>query len=255
MFFPRLRRRAKWVFVVLALSFAIGFVAFGVGAGGSGIGDYISDLLNRQPSGAGGSIEKARERLDKNPNDAEAQLDLADALQADGRTDEAITALERYVQLRPKNADALQQLASLYLIKAGEAEESARAAQVESQQAFFGDELRSPTGPLALGLGQEPITAAIRQSTSQRYQEAFSAAQAAYRKEADVWKKLTALRPDDANFFLELGRSSQQAGDAPSAVVAYNRYLELSPDATNAPQIRALIKQLEAQSSAATGGG
>ena len=31
MFFPRLRRQAKWVFLFLALVFALGFVGFGVG--------------------------------------------------------------------------------------------------------------------------------------------------------------------------------------------------------------------------------
>ena len=36
MFFPKLRRRAKWVFAFLALAFGIGFVAFGVGTGVSG---------------------------------------------------------------------------------------------------------------------------------------------------------------------------------------------------------------------------
>ena len=41
MFFPRLRRQAKWVFVFLALVFAIGFVAFGVGSGSTGISDIL----------------------------------------------------------------------------------------------------------------------------------------------------------------------------------------------------------------------
>ena len=42
MFFPRLRRHAKWMFVLLAVFFAGGFVIFGVGAGGTGIGDILS---------------------------------------------------------------------------------------------------------------------------------------------------------------------------------------------------------------------
>ena len=43
MFFPRLRRHAKWMFVLLALVFGLGFVVFGVGAGGTGIGDIFRD--------------------------------------------------------------------------------------------------------------------------------------------------------------------------------------------------------------------
>ena len=39
LFFPRLRRHAKWVFVLLAFAFAFSFVLFGVGSGSTGIGD------------------------------------------------------------------------------------------------------------------------------------------------------------------------------------------------------------------------
>ena len=38
MFFPRLRRHAKWMFVFLAVALGGGFVLFGVGAGGTGVG-------------------------------------------------------------------------------------------------------------------------------------------------------------------------------------------------------------------------
>ena len=48
MFFPKLRRQAKWVFVFLALVFALGFVVFGVGSGG-GIG--LGDLFGTGGSG------------------------------------------------------------------------------------------------------------------------------------------------------------------------------------------------------------
>ena len=41
MFFPKLRRQAKWMFVFLALAFGVGFVGFGVGGGGLGIGDIL----------------------------------------------------------------------------------------------------------------------------------------------------------------------------------------------------------------------
>ena len=50
MFFPKLRRRAKWVFLLLAIAFGIGFVAFGVGTGVSGtsLGDVLRDLIGQQ---------------------------------------------------------------------------------------------------------------------------------------------------------------------------------------------------------------
>ena len=247
MFFPRLRRRAKWVFLFLALAFAFGFVAFGVGAGGSGIGDYFADLLNRQPGTGQPSVDEARERVRENPTDPAAQLALATALQTDGRNDEAIKALEAYTKMKPGDTDALQQLASLYLVEAGEAEQRARAAQTESAQAYFGNELQAPEGKLAEGLGTAPITEYVRQQSTQEYTAAFSAAQAAHAKEAEVWKKLTRANPEEASYFFELGRASQQSGDFKGAATAYERYLRLSPDATDADQIRALVKELKKQ--------
>ena len=76
MFFPRLRRRAKWVFLLLAVFFAFGFVAFGVGAGGSGIGDYFADLFNRNSVASGQpSVEDAQKKVAENPNDPKARLE------------------------------------------------------------------------------------------------------------------------------------------------------------------------------------
>ena len=55
-------------------------------------------------------MKKAQE----NPKDADAQLAYANGLQARGRTQEAIAALEAYTSLQPKDTDALRQLANLW---------------------------------------------------------------------------------------------------------------------------------------------
>ncbi|MBA3717789.1 MAG: hypothetical protein H0W87_06150, partial [Actinobacteria bacterium] len=79
MFFPKIRRQAKWVFVLLALVFALGFVVFGVGSGG-GIG--LGDLFNSGGGSKGSaSASEARDRIKKNPNDAGAYRALSTALQ------------------------------------------------------------------------------------------------------------------------------------------------------------------------------
>jgi tetratricopeptide (TPR) repeat protein len=248
MFFPKLRRKAKWVFLVIALAFGLSFVVAGVGSGfGSGIGDYLAELLDRQPGAAGPSVDNARERVEENPEDPEAQLALANALQTNARTDEAIAAYERYVELQPNDQEALQSLASLYLIKASEAEQRARAAQIEGSRAFFANELQDPESELGKNLGVDPITSHRQEQASQAYQAAFAEATGAYGKEAGVWKKLTELEPEEVSFFFELGRASQQAGDTEGAIEAYERFLELSPDDTRAEQIMELVKQLKQQ--------
>jgi len=248
MFFPKLRRRAKWVFLALALAFGLGFVAFGVGAGGSGIGDYIADLLNRQPATSEGlSADAAREQLAKDPNDAEAQLALANALQTEGKTDEAIAALERYTELRPKDTDALQQLAGLYDTKAVQAQERASIAQLEAQATLFATDIRPADSRLAQALGQDPISTLLQEETTRQSTAALTEVQEAYRQEAAVYENLTKLLPEDPNMFYELGRSSQFAGDSATAVKAYEQFLKLAPDDPNAPLIREQLKLLRAQ--------
>src|SRR4051794_41238756 len=46
MFFPRLRRQAKWVFVLLVFVFAGGFVFFGVGSGSTRLGGLLRGKFN-----------------------------------------------------------------------------------------------------------------------------------------------------------------------------------------------------------------
>jgi tetratricopeptide (TPR) repeat protein len=259
MFFPRLRKRAKWVFLFLAICFALAFVVAGVGTGlGSGFGDYLADLFNAQPQANTPSAERARERLKENPKDAAAQLELANALQVEGKHEEAITALERYTTQKPDDTDALQQLAGLYLVVAGEAESRAQAAQIESARAYFGSELRKPDSKIAQGLGAEPpITAYLQQETSQVYSAAFAEAQEAYGKEADIWARLTKLEPDEPSFQFELGRSAERAGETARSIKPFERYLELAPDAADAEQVRAFVKELKKRQKAAAnpGGG
>ncbi len=245
MFFPKLRRRAKWVFAALAVAFGMSFVVAGVGSGfGSGIGDYLSELFNRQPgTDIEGQIEDARERVEANPEDAAAQLELANLLAADGRTEEAITALEAYTELDDSNEEALQQLAGLYLIKANEADERADRARSASGVAFFNVELFGNTLSQALGSG--PFTEAQQQRASEAYSTAALESARWHSEEAAVWEKIVALRPEDPSALLELGRSKQQANDIAGAIDAYQRYLAVAPeDDPTAEQVEQVLTQL-----------
>jgi cytochrome c-type biogenesis protein CcmH/NrfG len=235
MFFPKLRRKAKWVF-------GSGF--------GSGIGDYLSELFNRQPgTDVSGQIDGARERVEANPQDAEAQLELANALAADGQTTEAIAALEAYVELDASNEEALQQLAGLYLIEANEADQQAERARSASGVAFFNVELYGSQLSQAFGAG--PVVEVQQQRVSEAYQAAALEAQRWHAEEATVWEKLVALRPEDPNYLLELGRSKQQANQIPASIEAYEQYLEVAPeDDPTAEQVEQFLVQLRASQDA-----
>ena len=68
MFFPRLRRQAKWMFVFLAVIFGLGYVIFNVGGTipGTGLGDILSGLGQ---GSSGPSVSDARNKIEDHPND------------------------------------------------------------------------------------------------------------------------------------------------------------------------------------------
>lgn len=123
------KRFIQVIYAALAGLFAISFVGFGIGseAGVGGIFDAVGLGGNNSGTDPGfeEDIEKAKERLEKNPKDRAALLELADtyslvardALETDdqGRpllTDEAVTAYnnqvdawERYLKTDPSRVD------------------------------------------------------------------------------------------------------------------------------------------------------
>jgi tetratricopeptide (TPR) repeat protein len=246
MFFPKLRRRAKWVFLALAIAFAGGFLFFGVGAGGSGIGDYFSDLFNRQPTAGGGpSLEEARERAAKNPADADAQLELATALQAEGRTEEAIVALERYTALKPRDPEVMRTLAALYGSVANEALTRAQRLEGEAQAASIQSQFAPQDSPFAQALTQDQITGALSAQASEQAQEARTRGQRYASLQTSVYERLTGLVRDDPLLFLQYGQAAETAGEYETALTAYRRFLELAPDDPTAEQVKSRIDLLK----------
>ena len=242
MFFPRLRRHAKWMFLFLALVFGLGFVGFGVGAGGVGFGDVIRDAAggSGQPS-----ISSAEKRVLENPKDAQAFKDLSTAHQAAGNANEAIDALENFVRLRPKNTQALRELAALYLQKASTAQERLQIYQAREQllapgtiaQTLFrlGDHAPEP----------DPITNAVSSLYDTEISTAQSEVTTAASQAVAQYKKIAALNPTDPSVQLELAQAAQSSGDVTTMIAAYEAFLEIAPDDPTAPEVRRILKQLQ----------
>ena len=254
MFFTRLRRHAKWMFVFLALVFAVGFVGFGIGANGNA---SLGDLLRGNSGSTNGNISvgDARKELAKNPKNAQAKRDLATALQEDGQTDEAITVLSSYVDQRPKDQDALRELAGLYLARANALAQAAQIAQLRASYLTFGSTFAVPldVGKNA-SLPTDPIENAIATQASQEVNTAYGKAQTAYQSAESTYDKLAAAAPRDPNVQLELAQAAQQSGNTPKAIAAYQRFLVLAPDDQNAPVVKQQIAQLKAAQAPAASG-
>jgi tetratricopeptide (TPR) repeat protein len=254
LFFARLRRHTKWMFVLLALVFAVGFVAFGVGSGSTGISDLFSNGLFGGGGGGGtsGRIKDDQKKIRANPNNIEAYRDLATLYQQKDDTGQAIATLNRAAKIQPKNLDVLGDLARIYRTEA----ETAKNAATDAQNAL-GSRAVTPPGvdlnsTLGQALGSDPLTQSLRTN----FTDAFSKMGTAFTKAETAYKRVaTAARgtSQEPNAQLQLGslaveavQATGQQSDIVTAVKAYKRYLKLDPKGVSATQARQTLAQLQA---------
>jgi len=247
LFFSKLRKRTKWVFILLALTFGITFVVFGVGSSVGGAG--LSDIFNGIRGGGSGqpSVSKAEKATQKNPRDAAAWKTLATAYDSNGDIVSAISAWTTYTALRPKDTDGLQALATDYEQQFSNQTQEAAAAQAEAQNTQATQFGPPPTSPLgrALNSVSDPITQAASQSANQRFNTALQTRQATAQQLEGVYKKLAALhKPAEPSDQLLLAQAAQNAGDTATAIAAYKTFVKLAPDDPNAAYARQQIKAL-----------
>jgi tetratricopeptide (TPR) repeat protein len=244
MFFPRLRQQAKWVFLFIAVAFGLGFVGFGIGGE---VGGGISDVLRAGGGSGVPSVSSAQKRVDENPLNVEALRDLVSAQQAAGNTEGAIRALETIVEIRPKDEEALRELAGLYLALASERYER---AQLASYRSAYNAPAGSVAGILLLDgrpLDPDPISNAVSVRYEREASAAYGQAQEAATKSVETYKRIAEASPNSPLVQLELAQAAQQAGDSATAVTAYEAFLKLAPEDPTAPEVRRIVRQLKSR--------
>jgi tetratricopeptide (TPR) repeat protein len=201
------------------------------------------------------SADDAREAIARNPKDAEAYRDLSTALQAEGKLDEAIPPLARYVRMSPNDTDARRELAGLYLRQADRWRTQAQIAQIQIQTEAPGQTFQpDPSSKIGQALGSDQITQALTTTLNTQLNEALTKMQAAYRNAVGVYKELAKAQPQDATVQFELAQAAEAASDVPTAIAAYKAFIKLAPDDQSAAAVRERIKQLEASVPAGGGG-
>lgn len=246
LFFSRLRRHAKVMYVLLAVVFAAGFVVLGVGSGSTGIGDLLQGKL----FGSGGSstssqISDKQKAIARSPKDVTPYLDLAGLYQADQKESQALATLRRAETVAPKNVDVLNRVALIYSSRAGRARSVAEDAQI-----LYLSNTTAPPGldtnsPLGQAIASDPYSDALRTKASDAYSKmvtAYSAAEKAYRRVVTVAKGTS----EEPSAQLQLANAAQTAGDNSTAIEAYQRFLKISPDNPNAAAVRQTLAQLQA---------
>jgi tetratricopeptide (TPR) repeat protein len=242
LFFIRMRRSAKPVYVALAVLFFITFAFLGVGSGTSGGLDQLFSNLNIFKKD-NASVSSALKAVQKHPNDPAAYQKLATAYQAKGDTTHAIDAYQQLTTIKPKDATAWGALGGLQIAQAQDFQNQYSQAY-QSQQLAAPSSAFKPTGKLGEALGTNPIETAAASQANTATNDLYSKTLASYQSAVSSYKQLAKLQPHNANAQFQLAQAAQTAGDATTAVAAYKAYLKLNPDTSTAAQIRQLIKQL-----------
>jgi tetratricopeptide (TPR) repeat protein len=243
MFFMRLRRGAKWAFILLIFVFAFSFLFAGVGSGGSG-GDVIQQLLGMR--GGSDPIKSAEKDAAKYPKRASVWAALATAYTAKERRVAAIKAYEKYLTLKPKDTTVLAQLGSLQ-------EEVTslrwdRYATLQSEMVSVSGPLTSD--PLQTLAGTDSLLTAYKTSLSTKETNAYSsyatAAQAwekTYKRFAQAVPETNAIRRSQVE--LQLAQAASSANDYPTAIKSYKNFLRLAPKSPLVAQVKKVLAELQ----------
>jgi tetratricopeptide (TPR) repeat protein len=242
LFFIRIRRKQRWVFLLLAVLFAVTFAFLGVGSGSQGL-DQLFNNINIFGGHHGPSVSSAQKEIQKHPTSAKGYRDLATAFEAKGDTAQAITALQQYTGMKPKDAAAWSELAGLQSTQAQSYLNDYQNAYIALQAATPSQSFVPTTGKLASAFSN-PIENAQRSSVQGAVTDLQQKVGLAYNGAVGSWQHVTGLQPKNLNAWFQLAQAAQTAGNTTAAVSAYRRYLKLNPSSTSAPQIRAIIKQL-----------
>jgi cytochrome c-type biogenesis protein CcmH/NrfG len=241
------------MFVLLALVFGLGFVVFGVGSGSSGLSDALQSAFHFGSSGT--SISSLEKKTVANPADPKAWRDLATAYETKQRTSDAIGALERFLELKPKNADALEELAAQQQLETNTLGTDLTNAEINAQtvapQSLFTPSGTTGLAPLFTSTNalEDPVATAITAAAQTDVDNARQKLIDLESQTETTYKRLVALDPKDASNQLSLGQAAQTNGDSAVAVKAYRTFLKLAPTDPLASQVKAQLKALTTPSS------
>jgi tetratricopeptide (TPR) repeat protein len=253
LFFSRLRRHTKPVFVLLALVFAAGFVVLGVGSGSSGVADVLSNLFHSSTgTSINSQIKSDQKKIAAHPRNTAPYLDLATLYQQKQDLAAATATLESALKAKPGDLDVLSRLASIYQSQA----ETARNAAADAQAALTAANATPPGVDVNSNFGQaftaDPLSQTLKTNATDAFQKvggAFTKAESGYQRLATAARG-TSQEADAQLQLASIAKDTLQVTGQPShallAIAAYRRYLKLEPKGVQATLAKQTITQLQA---------
>ena len=131
-------KRTKRIVRIVAILTSIAF---------AGVGAIVIALVifGGTPTASEQAVKDARARVETAPNDPDALSNLAGALRADGKVDEAITTAQKAVQIAPRRYDATRALVAILI------QEGRRGEAITALQEFTARNPKEPDAFLQLG--------------------------------------------------------------------------------------------------------
>jgi tetratricopeptide (TPR) repeat protein len=241
MFFMRLRRGAKWAFIVVIFAFGFSFLFAGVGSG-SGGSDVIQQLLGMR---GGDPIKAAEKDVAQHPHNAHYLAALALAYDGKGRRGDATNTYKKYLKLKPKDTSALSALSRLQQEVATLRWD--RYVSLKSDMTIVYGPLSSD--PLDSLAGTDMLISAYSSLQTTKITSAYTS----YTAAAKDWESTSKLQAkavpatdtyQRANVELQLGEAAYSAGDYTVALDAYKVFLKLVPKDSRAAQVKKAVAQL-----------
>jgi tetratricopeptide (TPR) repeat protein len=247
MFFTRLRRGSKWVFIAVIFAFAFTFLFAGVGSGGSG-GDIIQELLGMR--GGSDPLKSAEKAVAKNPHNAGALIRLAQAYNTKQRSGDAIRTYEKYLTIKPKDSSVLLQLGLLQ--RNTTAVRWERYAGLQSKLTLASGPVASD--PLQTLVGIDSLTSAYTSLLTTKVSSAYGSYTTAAKAWESTEKHYLATVPASstlqrAQIELELAQAAASAGHYPTAINSYETFLRLTPKDSRVAQVKKALVELRKASS------
>jgi DNA-binding SARP family transcriptional activator len=243
------------MFAFLALVFAFSFIIFGVGSGSTGIGDVLQNFFNGITS-TSSSLSSLQKATVKHPKEASTWRALATKLETDQKVDQAISALQHYTKLAPKDQSGLEELAGLYLRRARDYETLYSNYQQQDQLYATGSPF-VPGSKTKLGQAytdttalESPIDSLASTTLNKQATNAIERIGPLESSAVTVYKKLIKLDPTNATNQFQLAESAQVAGQNAEAITAYKAFLKLAPNDALAATAKAQLKSLKATATA-----
>jgi len=249
LFLSRLRRHMKWVFVLLAVVFALGFVVFGVGTGSNNgsLGSVLRDLFGGSSTHIP-TLADAQKKVDEHPDDPTALHELAVAQGNAQQYTAAAATLVKYLKIRQSDAAAVSLLGTMYGSAASLATSQANALSQQGLGSGFDSNACQFQG--TSGFLNAACANLVDQAETGAYQAkantANARAQALYAKQAGAYATLVKLTPGSAFAYKAWGAAAGRGNLVHDEITAYETLLKKFPNDPDASQIKALLAPLKA---------